>query len=344
MKSVLYEGERQIRTGICEPQKPDVGQVRIQVAYGGICGTDLHIFYGDMDNRVEMPQIIGHEMSGVIAEVGEGVDRFKAGDRVTVMPLNSCGKCTACRNGIGYICHNLQVLGVDRPGAFQSSWTVPAGIVFPLPDSISLKYGALIEPLAVACHDLRMGKVQSGESVVVIGGGPIGALIAMVAQHMGAKVVLSEINTFRREMIEEFNLGIEVINPREQDIVQYVHDWTDGGGVDAVFEVTGSNSAAAVMLELLRAQGRVVIVGIFSAPPAVPQVNLHRVFLRELQIQGARVYESQDFDTAIALAASGALPLEQIVTNVISMDEVGYGLQQMANGGEVMKILVNCEE
>jgi 2-desacetyl-2-hydroxyethyl bacteriochlorophyllide A dehydrogenase len=343
MKAVLYEGNRQIRTGVSQPEKPGIGQVRIEVAYGGLCGTDLHIFYGDMDNRVGKPQIIGHEMSGVIAEVGSEVNTVQVGDRVTVMPLNSCGKCTACRNGIGYICHNLQVLGVDRPGAFQSSWTVPAGIVFPLPDSISLKYGALIEPLAVACHDLRMGRVKAGESVVVIGGGPIGALIAMVAQHIGARVILSEINAFRREMIEELNLGIQTVNPLEQDLVQVVRDWTDDGGADAVIEVTGSKSAAAVMLDLLRAQGRVVIVGIFSAPPAAPQVDLHRVFLRELQIQGARVYESQDFDQAIALAASGALPLEQIVTHVISMDEVGQGLQQMADGAEVMKILVNCE-
>ncbi len=157
MKAALYNRDLDISIGVCEPVEPQAGQVQLKVSHSGICGTDLHIFHGVMDARVANPQIMGHEMSGIVHILGADVEGFAVGDPVTVMPLDPCGHCPACQAGHSHICHNLTFLGIDTPGSFQSYWTVPAHTLHHLPENLSLAHGALIEPLAVACHDVRLG-------------------------------------------------------------------------------------------------------------------------------------------------------------------------------------------
>jgi len=337
MKAAFYAGNQTITLGACDPVLPKRDEVQIKVAYGGICGTDLHIFHGAMDKRVQIPQVIGHEISGIVSAVGDDVDGFALGDQVAVMPLNT-GGCLPRDAAYSHICEHLKFIGIDSPGGFQSYWTVPAYTLHHLPKDMSLRYGALIEPLAVACHDIRMGQVAAGEAVVVLGGGPIGMLVAMVAQAKGAQVLVSEINPFRVAFAR--SLGIDAINPTVQDLPAYVLEKTNGRGADVIFEVTGSAAGAAMMTQLPRIRGRIVVVGIFSQPQAV---DLFRFFWRELNLQGARVYEHQDFDDAIRLAASGQLALDRIITEVRPLDELQAGLQLMASGGEVMKILLEVE-
>ena len=337
MKAAFYEGNETIRIGECTPVAPAEGEVQIRVSHCGICGTDMHLFHGAMDHRVTQPAIIGHEMSGVIETVGAGVTGWAAGDRVTVRPLDSCGECPACQAGNSHICMKLKFIGIDRPGAMQKLWTVPAKTLHRLPDSLSLKEGALIEPIAVACHDVRLGEVAAGEYVVVLGGGPIGALIALVAQHKGARVLVSEMNTFRIKLLQGF--GIEVVNPAEVDLVAHVEAATGGAGADVVFEVTSSKAGAEMMTKLPRVRGRIVVVAIFSKPI---EIDLFKFFWRELRLCGARVYEAQDFEAAIELAASGKLPLDKIITNVAPLDQLEWGLRQLEKGGEVMKVLIEC--
>jgi 2-desacetyl-2-hydroxyethyl bacteriochlorophyllide A dehydrogenase len=337
MKAAYYDGRETIRVGACTPVAPGSGQVQIQVSHCGICGTDLHIFHGKMDHRVRMPQVIGHEMAGTIVEAGPGVAGFRAGDRVTVMPLDPCGSCPACKAGHAHICQRLKFIGIDVPGALQGLWTVPAHTLHRLPDSLSLELGALIEPVAVACHDVRLAEVKPGEYVVVQGGGPIGVLVALVAQSSGARVILSEVNPFRVRLAAD--LGLRSIDPRSADLPAMVEEETNGAGADVVFEVSGSAAGAEMMTRLPRTRGRIVVVAIFAERP---QVDLFRFFWRELKLLGARVYEHEDFERAIQLTASGTLPLERLITNVCALDELEWGLRQMEKGGEVMKILVNC--
>ncbi|HKX30851.1 MAG TPA: alcohol dehydrogenase catalytic domain-containing protein [Blastocatellia bacterium] len=337
MKAAFYEGNELIRVGECLPIAPAEGEVQIRVSHCGICGTDLHVFHGTMDHRVTKPAIIGHEMSGVIESLGANVSGWAAGDRVTVRPLDSCGTCPACQAGHTHICQKLKFIGIDRPGAMQTLWTVPARTLHRLPDSLSLKQGALIEPIAVACHDVRLGEVKADEFVVVLGGGPIGALIALVAQQKGARVLVSETNPFRIKLLQEF--GLEVVNPAEADLVALVEGRTGGAGADLVFEVTSSKAGAEMMTKLPRVRGRIVVVAIFSQPP---QVDLFRFFWRELSLRGARVYEAQDFEEAIAISASGALPLDKLITHVGQLDQLEWGLRQLEKGGEVMKVLIEC--
>jgi (R,R)-butanediol dehydrogenase / meso-butanediol dehydrogenase / diacetyl reductase len=335
MEAIFYEGDKTLTTGESAPIEPQAGEVQIKVAFCGICGTDLHIFHGAMDQRVKMPQIMGHEMSGIVHKVGSDVAGFSEGDAVTVMPLDPCNDCPACEAGHTHICHNLKFLGIDTPGAFQAYWTVPAHTLHKLPESMSLKYGALIEPLAVGCHDVRLAGVKPGDHVVVLGGGPIGMLVALVAQEAGANVLVSEINPYRVKFAAE--LGLEAVNPQDIDLVELVMEHTGGAGADIVFEVSSSKAGAKIMTDLLRTRGLAIIVGIFSQPP---EVDLFRFFWRELRMLGARVYESQDFERAIELAAAGNLPLEKLISTVYPLDGLRNGFEAMASGGEVMKVLL----
>lgn len=338
-KAALYEGSQRIRIGECTPVSPASSEVQIQVSYCGICGTDLHVFHGAMDRRVHIPQVLGHEMSGTIAALGSEIEGYALGDRVTVRPLAPCGDCPACRAGLSHICHNLKFIGIDSSGALQGLWTVPAHTLHHLPGSLSLAHGALIEPIAVACHDVRLGGVTKGEYVVVLGGGPIGLLVGLVAQSRGAHVVVSEVNPFRVQLAQEF--GLDAINPLEVDLEKKVMDETGTAGADLVFEVTGTAAGAEMLTRLPRSRGRIVVVAIFSQPA---KIDLFRFFWRELQLRGARVYEPEDFEAAIALAASGSLPLDRIITAIQPLETLSDAFHQLEQGGPVMKILMRCSE
>ena len=336
MKAALYQGNKTIGLGVSQQRSPRPDEVRLDVAYCGICGSDLHIFQGHMDGRVRMPQVIGHEMSGAIAEVGSAVTGWAAGDRVVVRPLDPCGSCPACHAGHSHVCQNLRFLGIDTPGAFQGSWTVPAHTLHRLPPGIAMDQAAMIEPVAVACHDVRLGEVQAGEQVVVIGGGPIGMLNALVAQHSGGQVLVSEINPYRVNLARE--LGLEAVNPLEVDLPSRVEERTAGAGADVVFEVSGSAAGARTMTELARVRGRIVVVAIFSD---APQVDLFRFFWRELQLRGARVYEPQDFERAIELVAGDVLPLERLISARYPLSGLQGAFEQIEAGAEVMKVLID---
>jgi (R,R)-butanediol dehydrogenase / meso-butanediol dehydrogenase / diacetyl reductase len=337
MQAAYFGGNRTIQVGPCVPVEPGAGEVRIRVEYCGICGTDLHLFHGAMAHRLHLPHVMGHEMSGTIERVGSGISGWSRGDRVTVRPLDPCGACPACRAGHSHICHNLKFIGIDTPGALQGLWTVPAHTLHRLPEVLPLREGAMIEPVAVACHDVRMGEVRAGEHAVILGGGPIGILIALAARERGAQVLLAEVNPFRLALARE--LGIDAANPMEVDLPELVSGRTGGAGADVVFEVSGSAAGVEMMTKLPRTRGRILVVAIFGE---APKVDLFRFFWRELRLAGARVYEPQDFEQAISLAAAGKLPLARLITTVVPLDGLEAGLRQMEQGGEVMKVLVHC--
>jgi len=338
MRAAFYIGNRRIETGPCQPESPNTGQVQLRVSHCGICGTDLHLFHGNMDHRVQLPQVIGHESSAVIEAVGEEAGDWKPGDRVTVRPLNPCGQCPACRRGHSHVCQKLKFIGIDAPGAMQGLWTVPAHTLHRLPTNLTLADAALVEPIAVACHDVRLGEVAKSEFAVVIGGGPIGALVALVAQHKGARVVVTEINPFRISLLKQ--LGLEVYDPRTTDIPALVQTETREAGADVVFEVSGAAAGAELMTKLPGVRGRVVMVAVFPKP--VP-VDLHKFFWREMRLIGTRVYEPQDFDEAIDLLATTTIPFRQLITGVYALDGLEKGLLEMEQGADVMKILIDCQ-
>lgn len=336
MKSAQYKGDRTIAVGESKSITPGAGEVRLNVAFCGICGTDLHIFHGAMDQRVDMPQIIGHEVSGVVAETGEGVSNVAIGDRVAVRPLHF-GAPTGFDRGFKHVGKNLKFIGIDMPGGMQSSWTVPDYTLHKLPESLDLRHGAMIEPAAVACHDVRLGEVVSGENVVVIGGGPIGMLIALVAAEKGANVILSEVNQTRLDLANE--LGIQTINPAQSDLAETVSQMTEGKMADCVFEVSGSSAGVEAMTDLPNVRGRIVMVAIHPKPQPV---DLFKFFWSEIKLIGARLYEECDFDEAIELANAGKLKLEKLITKVSPIDEVQSTFEAIDANPDGIKYLIEC--
>ncbi|PKQ27103.1 MAG: Zn-dependent alcohol dehydrogenase [Actinobacteria bacterium HGW-Actinobacteria-4] len=320
-----------------EAVPPGPGHVQIAVAYNGICGTDLHIAHGAMDERVGEGSVIGHEMSGRVVAGGEGTEEWPPGTPVTVMPLLWCGKCPTCLAGNRHICDTLTFVGIDSPGALQQLWTVPQEILIELPHSLSLRAAALVEPVAVAHHDVVRGRVQAGEHVVVVGGGPVGVLIAIVATYRGAHVTVVEVDAFRRGVIDK--LGLTSIDPIAQDVVAVVEASTGGAGADVSFEVSGSQPGLTTSLAVLRPRGRLVAVGIHPQPR---EMDLKRVFWRELEILGARVYERSDYDGAIDLIATEVIPVDALISEVVPLTEAPAAFEALARGGSVMKVLVDC--
>ncbi|MET8045797.1 alcohol dehydrogenase catalytic domain-containing protein [Micromonospora sp. NPDC005215] len=338
MKAVVYRGARDLGIEDRDPVPPGPGQVRIEVAYTGICGTDLHIYHGDMDARVGDSAIIGHEMSGRIAAVGPDTTGWRIGQPVTVLPTRPCGQCAACQRGHSHVCHAMNFLGIDSPGAMQSYWTVPAELVLPLPEELPLDHAALVEPVAVAVHDVRRGKVTADDQVVVVGGGPVGALIAVVAQGRGARVLLVEPDPFRREVAA--GIGIEAVDPGATDVVALVNDRTNGAGADIAFEVSGSAGGVTTAVDVLTTRGRLVMVAIHPRPR---EVNLHRFFWRELELLGARLYQRDDMVEAIQLVASGAIPAQQLISRVEPVEAATAAFTALEGGG-VMKVLLDLRE
>lgn len=334
MRAARYGGDRTMKVTTERPRKPGHGEVLIDVAYAGICGTDLHIFHGSMDSRVHAPAVIGHEMSGTIAAVGDGVAGWSAGDSVTVMPLEWDGSCPACLAGHRHVCQNLNFIGIDSPGALQEQWVVPADVLIALPESVRLDHAALVEPVAVAVHDVRRSELKAGDKVVVIGAGPIGVLIASVSTAAGAEVVVVELDPARRTAAAA--LGLRTLDPSSVDEAAWVDDWTGGAGADIVFEVSGAAAAVLAATSLVMVRGTLVIVAIHPDPRPV---DLHRVFWRELRLLGTRVYEREDFTEAVRLVAGGAVPVDALITTVLPLDEVQTAFEMLEHG-EAMKILV----
>ena len=337
MKAVFYERAGSFTIGESDPVAPGPGEVRVDVAYCGVCGTDVHIAHGGMDHRVNAPQVLGHEMSGTVAEVGDGVEDFVVGDAVVVCPLDTRGATPADR-GLDHIARRLSFLGIDSAGAFQASWTVPAFTLHRLPSGVDLRLAALVEPLAVACHDVRRGAVAAGETIVVIGGGPIGLLIGLVARTEGARVVLSEPRQPRRALAVRF--GFDAVDPTEADLAEHVVAATEGVGADVVFEVSGSVAGATVMTELACLRGRIVVVAIFPEPT---RVKLYELFWKELSMVGARVYEPADYERAIALVAGGEFPLADLITSVEPLERLPHVLTTLDANSEAIKVLIDCQ-
>ncbi|WP_346881737.1 alcohol dehydrogenase catalytic domain-containing protein [uncultured Algibacter sp.] len=337
MKATVYQGNKTFKVIEKDIEQPAPGEVRIKVAYSGVCGTDVHIYHGMMDKRVSMPQTIGHEMSGVIDAVGAEVSGYAVGDKVVVRPLDDT-KVKPSDKGFNHICEELNFIGIDSPGSMQQYWNVPAFTLHKLKANTDLKLAALIEPLSVATHDVRLSGLIAGETAVVLGGGPIGLLVAMVAKEVGAQVIISEVNPVRITMAKA--LGFDVVSPIEVDLVEYVYNKTEGRKADVVFEVAGVQPALDVMTEVAGIRGRIVMVAIHGQKK---EIDLFKFFWKELKLIGARVYEKEDYEKSIALITANELPFEQMITDVQPLSNIQQVFENIDKNPDGLKVLMDCQ-
>ncbi len=337
MKTTLYQGNHTFTVENKEKLPPKSDEVRIKVAYCGVCGTDVHIYHGVMDKRVNIPLTIGHEMSGIVDAIGAQVSHIHVGDKVVVRPLDSRGEKPSDK-GFSHICEDLKFIGIDSPGAMQQYWNVPAFTIHKLPEETDLRLAALVEPLAVACHDVRLSRLKKSEMAVVLGGGPIGMLVAMVARTTGASVIISEVNQTRIKLARE--LGFTVVDPGVENLIDFVRSQTDGHLADVVFEVAGVQSTVDIMVDIAGIRGRIVMVAIHGQPKSV---DLFKFFWKELQLIGVRVYEKEDYETAIQLITENRLPFDKMITAVKPLDHVQQVFENIDKHPDGMKILLDCQ-
>ncbi|MEP1934008.1 MAG: alcohol dehydrogenase catalytic domain-containing protein [Roseibium sp.] len=338
-QAAVYRGDKTFSLEQKETPPPGPGQVQIKVAYCGICGTDLHIYLGHMDKRVGFERTIGHEMSGTIEALGDDVKGLKAGQKIVVRPLDHCGDCPACNAGHEHICHSLKFIGIDTEGAFQEYWNVPAHTIHVLPDDIDLSHAALIEPLAVACHDVQRAKVAKAENVLVIGGGPIGLLVALVARHAGGKVTISEVNENRLAYAEK--LGFNTINPLSSDPVENINTQTGGRGADVVFEVSGTQPGVDLMTAAAASRGRIVMVAIHATKPTV---DMFQFFWRELELFGARVYRPEDYEEAMRLLADGVVDCNSFITDIQPLQDIQSAFEALTQNPNAIKSMIQINK
>lgn len=336
----MYEGNHSFRLYDYDPSPPKAHEVQVDVSFCGICGSDLHVYHGDYDYRFKtLPRSIGHECSGVIAAVGQDAVQWHVGDRVVVRPLDYCGTCVACSTGDYNCCANLNFMGLDSFGAFCNRWTVHERTLHTLPDGISLLHGALVEPLAVCFHALNRSMSQPDDYAVVIGGGPIGLMTAIVARYLGLRVVISEVNTARIQKARE--LGFYAVNPMETDLVGYVFDQTKGMGADVIFEVSGSQAGMETMVQLIHPHSRIVLVAAYPQPMRIPLKNL---FMREVNMISTRNYNAVDFNSAITMMENGAVDCDALISDVLPLDRLQEGMELcLSPSGSVVKILIDCQ-
>ncbi|WP_066218881.1 zinc-dependent alcohol dehydrogenase [Formosa haliotis] len=337
MKATRYEGDKTFKVIEKELAEPAAGEVRIKVAYVGVCGTDVHIYHGMMDKRVNIPVTIGHEMSGVIDAVGDGVSDYAVGDKVVVRPLDD-RKVKASDKGFNHICEELKFIGIDSEGAMQQYWNVPTFTLHKLKETTDLKLAALIEPLSVATHDVRRSGLVKGETAVVLGGGPIGLLVAMVAKEVGAQVIISEVNPKRIEKAKA--LGFDAVSPIDVDLVEYVKSKTENRRADVVFEVAGVQPALDIMCEVAGIRGRIVMVAIHGEKKPV---DLFKFFWKELSLIGARVYEKEDYEKSIELITANELPFEDMITDVQPLSNIQQVFENIDSNPDGLKVLMDCQ-
>jgi (R,R)-butanediol dehydrogenase/meso-butanediol dehydrogenase/diacetyl reductase len=334
MKALSLVSKGQVKLVDLPRPEPEPGQVLIRVAYAGICGSDLSIL-GGKHPRAKPPLVMGHEFSGSVARIPDaGAKALAVGDAVTVFPLLSCGECYVCEMGLPHVCRDLKLLGIDTNGAFAEYALADQSAVLKLPERLSARLAALVEPLAVCIHAAHMSRLQVGDAVVVTGAGPIGLLMAQVAQAAGAgQVIITEVAPARIEGAR--NMGLTVLDASDAQYASQVIELTGGRGGDIVFEATGHPSVAANLMRLVRIRGQIVQVGIFKDPVAL---DLRALNFHEVDLIGSRVYTKQDFATAIELAASGKLGLEACISHVLPLSSGAEGFVA-AGSAEALKVL-----
>ncbi|TMQ06219.1 MAG: zinc-binding dehydrogenase [Deltaproteobacteria bacterium] len=351
MKAAVFHAARDIRVeDVPAPTGVGPREVLVRPSWCGICGTDLHEYaMGPIVtpaaphplNGSVIPQILGHEFSAEVIEVGREVTRVRAGDRISAMPLLVDHECYYCRRGLDHLCMKMACVGLSYAwGGIAELAVLPERILTVLPDEVSDLQGALVEPSAVAAYGVDAGCVKPGDSVLITGAGPIGALAALYAALLGARVFVSEPNPARRALIRSLGVA-EVLDPSTTDVAAWLKDLLHGVGVDAVIECSGNERALQTALASVRSAGRVVQTGLHTRPASIDAMLLAQ---RDIALIGTWCYPVTDFPRIAGLIASGRFPVEKIVTAKIAIDHIierGFDAL-LSPAGDQVKVLVNA--
>jgi len=340
MKQAIMTAPGSIKFREVDRPTPRDHEALIQVRRIGVCGSDIHVFHG-LHPYTGYPVVQGHEVSGLVAEVGRQVEGLSPGDQVTFTPQVTCGTCYPCRHGMAHICESLKVMGFQTGGAAQEYFAVDAQKVLQVPEHVSLDQAAMVEPIAVAVHALARGGHIGGKQVLVLGAGTIGNLVAQVAQASGAKaVMITDISDYKLDKARGCGIHF-VVNPGREDLGQAILRDFGPGRADLILECVGVQETITDAVENARKGTSIVVVGVFGGKP---EVDLGLVQDRELSLVGTLMYQKRDYERAIELVADGKLCLDEMITHHFPFEDYLAAYQAIeAARGNIMKVLVTLD-
>ncbi len=317
------------------------GEVIIEVKAAGICGTDLHL-YDWAENVIReykpnLPVVMGHEFAGRVAESGPEIDNLNVGDNVSAFPVLYCGHCRYCRDGQQNICNNRPILGLGANGAFAQYVAIRAANVYRLDEQIPFELGALSELTSVGIHALDRIRMKFGDTVAVVGCGPLGLLMAILAKHAGAeRVFVSGLKQDQQRLDLAEKVGAHSILVDDTDPRDIIFESTHGAGADVVFETAGSAAGVIQSIDIVRKGGRVSILG---QGHEATQIQTATLSFREIELVGTRAYTGRDWDKVSTTLLNAAEDLRHVVTHRIPLAQAEEGIKRMKSR-EGLKIVL----
>ena len=340
MKVAVCEGVRRITVKDARMPGPGAGEVLVRVKSSGICGPDVRAYLG-MHPEVVYPVTLGHEFSGELAALGDGVEGFEIGDGVIVEPLFPCGECADCLAGDYNLCSDLAMIGYQAPGSFAEYVIARAAFLYHKDESLSFDEAALVEPLAVAVHAVRRAGIGIGDLVVVLGADGIGLLVMQVAKKAGATVIVTDRVSDKLHLAADIGADY-VVNTDSSDIYELLMAITRDRGADIIMECAGTTQTLIQTVDLVRRGGTIVMVG--WTGNELDQISLTEIAMGEINLLGSTLY-CRDFPTAVELAVSRDVNLSSMISHEFSLSEVGEALEELVGDQhEIIKGIVRISE
>lgn len=340
MKALLLSRYRHLEIAELPVPTAGPGEVLVRVAACGICGSDVHGYDGSSGRRIP-PIVMGHEAAGKIAATGAGVTGFAEGDRVTFDSTIYCGSCGFCRRGEVNLCDNRQVLGVScgdycRAGAFAEFVAVPARILYRLPDTVSFEEAAMLEAVSVAIHAVSLAQVSTGSTVLVVGAGMIGLLIAQALRTIGCpRIFVADLDDSRLKLGQE--VGASITLSARLDVAKQVEKLTGGVGVDVALEAVGQTDSVKASIDSVRKGGTVILVGNIAPEVTFP---LQKVVTRQIRVQGSCA-SAGEYPRAMELLASGAIQVKNLISAIAPLSEGPHWFERLyAREPNLMKVVL----
>lgn len=339
MKSLICEKPYQLN--YVEQSMPVVQptELLVKVSAVGICGTDIHAYTGNQP-FFSYPRILGHELCGVVCELGSDVEpAFVVGDKVALIPYVSCFECPSCLSGKTNCCENISVIGVHQDGGFCEYLTVPQNNVLKV-NGVDNATAALIEPFAISAHSVRRAGVKSGEAVLVVGAGPIGLGAAAIAAADGATVVVADTQAERRAHVES-ELNLPTLNPMDENFHEDLKQIFAGSLAQTVIDATGNPHAMNGAVNHIRHGGKIVFVGLFKGNLEISDPDFHK---KETTLMGSRNATMEDFSKVQQLMEKGILTSNMMLTHSFEFDTIGHNYEEaVVNNKDLLKGVIHFE-
>jgi len=346
VKAAVFYGIEDMRVEEVEEPICKDSEIKIKVEYCAICGTDVRIYYSG-HKKVIPPAIIGHEITGVVSEIGKNVDypEIKVGDKVVIVTSIGCGKCKMCKNGFYNLCPDTKAIGYYYKGGFAEYLIIPENAikqkaVIKLPENLSLLEGSIIEPLSCCINGQNYLNIKNDDFVLIFGGGPIGFMHAELAKASGCEKVVIVDPAYDRLLKFGKNFeNIIFLNPNQVDIKKEIMEMTDGFGADVVITACPAKKAQIDAIEIAGSKGRISFFGGLPKDDSIIQIDSNIIHYKEISIFGSFASNRNDYIKAGELISSGKIDAKKFITDVISLENIVDGIKKIKNG-EALKIVI----